>query len=136
MVLAAKGCLIDASVWVAYFDTNDTLHRQAQSVLNGKTDTVLLLTDYIVQEVITVFLYKKQHQLIEELMKTIQKENVEIISVESSFLKSLLKFIKQFSYSPKISLADWSLMFLAEELGLPISTFDKQLNNTYSRLAA
>lgn len=96
---------------------------------------MLLFTDYVIQEVITIFLYKKQHALIAELMTTIQKENVEIITVESIFLKSLLKFIDSAGYKPKLSLADWSLLFLTEELGIPLLTFDKQLAAAYRKLS-
>lgn len=126
--------LVDASVWIAYFNANDVLYQKAQSVIDEKENHTLILTDYVLQEVITVFLYKKQAGLIEELMNTLQKENVEIVSVENFFLTSILKFIKQLKYKPKMSLTDWSLLSLAAEFGFPLLTFDKQLLNTHLRL--
>ncbi|MFA6475719.1 MAG: PIN domain-containing protein [Patescibacteria group bacterium] len=126
--------LVDASVWVAYFDKNDVLYYKAGKLLDRTEDKVRILTDYVVQEVITIFLYKKQPQLIQELLNIIQHDNTEIISVESVFLNSLMTFIKEQNYQPKMSLTDWSLVFLAGELGLPLYTFDKQLQNTHRRL--
>lgn len=130
MESVANAVLVDANIWIAYFDKTDSLYNKAQSVIDSKANNVLLLTDYVIQEVITIFLYKKQHNLIPELMKTIKEENVEIITVESIFLKSLLQFIEDCHYRPKLSLADWSLLFLTEELGIPLLTFDRQLATT------
>mgnify|MGYP001569037376 FL=1 len=134
MELGVNAALVDASVWIAYFDANDALYQKAQSVIDAKENHTLIMTDYVLQEVITVFLYKKQPSLIEELLNTLQKENVEIVSVENFFLTSILKFIKHFRYKPKMSLTDWSLLSLAIEFGFPLLTFDKQLLNTHLRL--
>jgi predicted nucleic acid-binding protein len=139
MELNSNNLLIDANVWISYLDKDDSHYSRSGILIHSHIkhqSNLLLLTDYIIQEVITLFLYKRKPELVEEFIRLIHRETyIEILAVDSYFLASILDFIKQQQYLPKISLTDWSLLFLASEFDLKLVTFDKQLNNAYNKLA-
>lgn len=134
MALNADAVLVDSSVWIAFFDKDDVHYNKAKALFDLVAPATLLLTDYVVQEIITIFLYRDQKILLDELMITLERPDIEIISVENYFLKQTIRFADEHEYKPKISLTDWLLLFLAKELGFNLLTFDKQLANATKRL--
>lgn len=125
--------LVDACVWIAYLDKSDSLHSKANKVISKKiTSGSLVLTDFIIQEVLTIFLYKNNSAYVEEFLHLLQSDDrLEILSIDTTFLNELVGFIQNQNYQPKISLTDWSILFLGSEFDLEILTFDKQLDRTY-----
>lgn len=126
--------LIDANVWIAYFNDKDSLYIRAKKKIDriNSQNGELILTDFLLQEIVTVFLYQKKVSLIDNFLKYIEeKENVKTLSVDSDFLTHTLSCIKKHKYKPKMSLTDWSLLFLASNFDLKLITFDKQLRNKY-----
>lgn len=131
--------IVDANIWISYFNQDDTLYHQAKEIVDTYLQDdrkVLMVTDYILQEVITIFLYDSKPGLIDEFMEFINTEaQIEILNINSYFFTTVVDYIKQFSYKPKMSLTDWSLLFLAQELNCTLLTFDKQLYHTYKKLS-
>lgn len=136
MVSLDKRILIDSSVWVAYFDRDDSHTEQAKKILNECVDhsLVLLLTDYVIQEVVTVLLYKNKPALVERFMKYLDDEPLlEIVNIDAHHVQKTIQFAKTKKWSPKLSLTDWSLFFLAKNLDLQLATFDSQLDRAYRK---
>lgn len=127
-----RRALVDSSVWIAYFDKDDIHARAAQKTLEelNQNSATLLLTDYVIQEIITVLLYKNKPQLAERFMEYLDdEESTEIVSIDALLLKRTMEFAKLKKWRPKLSLTDWSLLFLANTLNLPLYTFDVQLDH-------
>ena len=132
---SADYILVDANVWLAYFNTEDTLHRKAVPTLERLEDKLLLVTDWVLQEVLTSFLYKNQSGLIPRFMdKLNNSEHFSVVRIDSDLYRETIQFMERQNYKPKISLADWSLAFLSTNFELPLLTFDKQLKNLLGRL--
>lgn len=133
MVSNANCAIVDANVWIAYFDKDDLLYDQAKTLIDTTTQKTLVFTSYLIQEILTVFLYKNKSRLTKNLLLTLKKPDIEIVNVEHDFLKSIIQLAQDNKYQPKLSLTDWSLLFLAEEFGFQLLTFDKQLSNAYNQ---
>lgn len=136
MESSVKAVVVDANIWIALIDKQDSLHDQAYEILQEiDEETQILLTDYVVQEVITVLLYKKRSQLIQGFLKYFRSNpHIISISIDTDFFDSITKYIEKQNYSPKLALTDWSLLFLADYFEIHVLTFDKQLANACKKL--
>ncbi len=137
MVSLDRRVLIDSSIWIAYFDKDDSHTEHAKKILDElKSDaSILLLTDYVIQEVTTVLLYKNKPTLAEHFIEYLDDEPlIEIVSIDALLLRKTMQFAKTKNWRPKLSLTDWSLLFLADTLNLRLSTFDRQLNNAWRKI--
>jgi len=132
MELLDKTFLIDANIWIAYFDLDDSLNKKAEKIINShlKSNNFLLLSDYIIQEVITVFLYRNRIEQMEKFINFIYGNNdISILGIEKDFAQNILNLARKRKFKPKLSLTDWSLLFLSQTFYLKLLTFDKQLLN-------
>lgn len=130
--------LIDSSVWIAYFDRDDSHADRAKKILDEYTadSSILLVTDYVIQEVVTVLLYKNKPMIVERFMEYLDDEpSIEIVSIDAHHVRKTIQFAKTKYWRPKLSLTDWSLLFLARNLNLHLATFDNQLYNAYRKKA-
>lgn len=133
-----KAVVVDANVWIALLDKQDSLYDKAYTILKSfDAKTQVLLTDYVIQEVMTVLLYKNRQRVINTFLRYIEDEPRFItIGIDPEFFSSVTKFIADRKYSPKISLTDWSLLFLQTYFAVNLVTFDKQLAHASRRIAA
>lgn len=132
MAYLDKRILIDSSVWIAYFDRDDSHTERAKNILKEYTadSFVLLLTDYVIQEVVTVLLYKNKPTLVERFIEYLDSESsIEIVSIDAHHVRKTIQFAKTKNWRPKLSLTDWSLFFLAMNLPIYLATFDGQLDH-------
>jgi len=136
MALGVNYLLIDANVWLAFFIEDDPYHRTADQALELliQQDRGGFITDFVLQEIITILLYRKKIQAAELFLKYIQQDQIELFNLDAACFHQIMTFIQQHHYQPKLSLADWSLLFLAKECSLELMTFDKQLYNAYKKL--
>lgn len=138
MELNARAQLVDANVWIAYFDKDDSLSEQGRDLLKQThvESHPLLITDFIIQEVLTIFLYKNKADHIEKFLNYIETQpHIEVIGIDGLLWKRVAQFMRRHKHIPKLSFTDWSLLYLATAFGFGLNTFDKQLNNTYQRLS-
>ncbi len=129
-----KRVLIDASVWIAYFDIEDSHTAKAKKLFEEflRDRTILLLSDYVIQEILTVLLYKRKTSLVEMFTQYLKDEAlIQIVDIDTLLLHKTIQFAKSHEWRPKLSLTDWSLLFLAKNLELPLYTFDIQLEHAY-----
>lgn len=130
--------IVDANIWIAYFDITDSLSSRAKKhILDFETSRQpVLLTDFIIQEVVTVLLYKNMSKSVQQFMRYIHEQDyIEIVSIDTELWDNTIQFIEGRKFTPKLSLTDWSLLFLANTYNFLLVTFDKQLSNTSKRLA-
>lgn len=137
MELRDKGVIIDANIWVAFFDEGDALHKDAKKYMVDipSKNANVIVTDYLIQEIITVFLYKNQPSSVKKFLDFLKTERlVATVGIDTKLLDEVMRFIDTYSFKPKLSLTDWSLLFLAQTFEFELITFDKQLMNAHRRL--
>lgn len=131
--------LIDANVWIAFFNEEDALFNKANKDLSKliEKNAELLLTDFIVQEVATIFLHQKATDSFKRFFSYINTDpNVDIIGVDTLLVNDTQRLIQTKQFKPKISFTDWSLILIALHFNAHLLTYDKQVKNTLNRLYA
>lgn len=129
--------LVDANVWIAYFNEADPQSTKAKQYIFQLEDSNdrILVTDFVIQETVTILFYKNQPKSAEQFLNYIrERDNIEIVSIDSDLWNTTFKYIQESKFKPKLSFTDWSLLFLAGEFNFNLLTFDKQLANVYKRL--
>lgn len=122
--------IVDANIWVAYFDRNDTLSDHALSLLKDifNQNTRIVVTDFVIQEVMTVLLYKNKHHAAELFFQFVDDEvSIEIFHCDRTLLHQTILFAAKKIWKPKCSFTDWSLAFLSHHFNMKLLSFDKQL---------
>lgn len=136
MELRGKGIIIDANMWVAFFDKSDALHEAANKYMVDipSKNANVIVTDFLIQEIITVFLYKNKPSSVKKFLDFLKTERlVATVGIDTKLLDEVMRFIDIHSYKPKLSLTDWAILYLSTEFNFSLLTFDKQLMNTYRR---
>lgn len=130
--------LVDANIWIAYFNQADPQSAKAKQYVHNLEDSNdrVLVTDFVLQETVTILLYKNQSKAVGQFLNYIRdRDNIEIVSIDSDLWNTTFKYIQGYKFKPKLSFTDWSLLFLADEFNFNLLTFDKQLANAHKRLA-
>ena len=116
-------CVIDSSVFVAFYRDIDALHVDALRVMQALAHTTLVVHPYVIQETATVLAYgsgmdKKKSFLSDIAIAT----NIEIPIVDVRHDMWLFE-----NHTTKMSFTDISLIGLAKETNARLVTFDKQM---------
>lgn len=130
MALAAIPYLIDANVLVGAYDSSDTHHNASLKTLIDLIEAqgTGIILDHVIQEVMTVFLYKSANLPAKDLLYRLTTDPLFFV-VESTFnwIQDALTLAETQNFLPKISMTDWLLLSRSIVTGTPILTFDKQL---------
>lgn len=138
MELDANQYLIDANIIVGLLDSNDHLHNQIRSlkqkiVVNGIHGWIF---DYVVQEVMTVFLYKSANHLVKRVIPLLHTDPlVTMIDCPIFWLHEAIALAEDQKFQPKMSATDWLLLSRSLVTGVPILTFDQQLLTASKKLS-
>lgn len=130
MAFLDERVIVDANVWIAYFDRNDSLSDHARSLLKSIFDQEgrIVITDFVIQEVMTVLLYKNKHHAAELFFQFVDDEDlIEIFHCDRTLLHQIIHFAAKKSWKQKLSFTDWSLAFLSHHFNMKLLSFDKQL---------
>lgn len=121
--MASRHCVIDSSVFVAFYRDVDTLHREALQVMQELSSDILVVHPYVIQETVTVLTYGAGLPVAKKFLTDITTaSNIIIPSL------NIQRDIQLFSYSrAKLSFTDIALIGLAKEMGVPLITFDRQM---------
>lgn len=118
--------ILDANVWIAFLNKNDSQHEKAINVFDTIIDRVLI-PEYILVEVLNVLQLKASKDSINTFLDVLyNSDSVEILLSNKDFLYCSLDFFRNSNY-PKLSFIDQSLLCL--ENSYQIITFDKALNS-------
>ncbi len=116
--------IFDSSVWIAYFNQNDTTHKKATRLFSEHTTSLVVLPEYVLLEISTVLKkqlgYTKAQAIINALIQT---ENIEVLPSTDYFLKTVQLFLVD--TSTHLSFVDLSLLVLSADF--EVETFDKKL---------
>lgn len=117
--------IVDSSVLIAFYIEDDSCHKEAFALLQEIERGTLLLHPYVIQEVVTVLVYKSGVALAKKFIADIQKaHNVTVLPVDVT--REMKRFV---SLNKRVSFADSSLIAAAEGYRFPLVTFDKQLRS-------
>lgn len=119
--------LVDSSVWVALFLDFDTQHTKAVQLFK-KLRGELVVPYCVVSEVASVLAYKHSKKQADGFLAYLEG-NKDVCVLADDPLPEIAHYL---SLSARVSFADAALVFLAQEKGFKLVTFDKQLE----RLAA
>ena len=111
--------VLDTSVIISFFDNEDVFHSKAVKMLEAfeKEGKRLLITNYVLNEAVTVALRKagltKSKELLEFLL---EYKNAEIFHVDAKGFMEVVKTFK--NQKSNLSFTDCSLLWLAKYYGL------------------
>ena len=110
-------------MFVAFYREIDSLHTDALRVMAELSDDILIVHPYVIQETATVLSYGAGIGVAKKFLVDItDASNVFIPSVD------ILHDMKLFANSgSKLSFTDIALVGLAQETGVRLVTFDKQM---------
>ncbi len=122
--------ILDSCVFIALYNESDEFHNEAISIFEFYKDNIILISNYVIQEVATVLAYKFWKQKADLFIDDIMNSNNILILQSDTFEE--MKFFK--SINSKISFTDLSLLYLSIKQDSLLITFDKQLLNLYKKL--
>lgn len=134
----SKLILVDANIWVAALDKDDTTHQQAHSFLNKiAKDKTLILSALVVQEVMTVYMRKGYFDLAQSFYQFAKTHKaVRIIGADQQWLDATAELLSEVKTRRALSYTDYSLIAMAREFGAELATFDKKLLTAYKQLTS
>ncbi|MBD3389511.1 PIN domain-containing protein [Candidatus Micrarchaeota archaeon] len=128
--------VLDTSLIISFFNNSDVFHSQAVEKFKNfeKDKKRLLVTNYVLNEAVTVMLRKANLTKSKELLEfLLEYKNMEIFHIDADgFMEVVKTFKNQKSY---LSFTDCSLLWMAKYYGFKIETFDKNLDSELEKLA-
>jgi predicted nucleic acid-binding protein len=121
--MASKALIIDTSVWISYFDEDDSNHKVARDTLD-KESAQVRVPEYILLEVVTVLRLKKLNDVAEKFIRLATNPNVYLPAGTLGLEIAKVYNDKKFT---KLSFVDTGLALLSKEYR--VITFDKDLKN-------
>lgn len=121
--------ILDSCVFIALYNENDEFHNEAISIFEFYKDNIILVSNYVIQEVTTVLTYKFWKQKADLFIDDIMNSNNILILQSDTFEE--MKFFK--TINSKMSFTDISLLYLSIKQDSLLITFDKQLLNLYKK---
>ncbi|MDD2655777.1 MAG: PIN domain-containing protein [Candidatus ainarchaeum sp.] len=120
--------VLDTSLIISFFDEEDVLHQKAVKAFEEfeKGGDQLLLTDYVLNETVSVTLRKGSLDKSKELLEfLLEYKNMEIFHVDANGFREVIKVFRE--QKDNLSFIDCSLLWLAHAYGFRVETFDKNL---------
>ena len=121
--MESNHCIVDSSVFVAFYRDVDSQHADAVRVMQEVADYTLIVHPYVIQETATVLAYRTSLKIAKEFLADIlNAANVVIPAVDARYDISRFMDIKK-----KISFTDAALIELAKTAGVRVITFDREM---------
>lgn len=121
--MASDQCVIDSSVFVAFYRDVDSLHADALAIMRDISDATLVVYPYVIQETATVLAYAVGLPLAKQFLTDIS-ESANVLIPVTNIQRDTQAFM---SIKAKISFTDAALVALAKETGARLVTFDMQM---------
>lgn len=122
--------LLDSSIWVAFFSIEDNCHEKAVKLLlelKGQPS----LSEHAYEEVLNVLRNKTSEKQCENFTKFLDNYQIEILMSDEHIFSATNSLF--FKYN-KLSFSDCLIMATAIINGLPLMTFDWELEKVYLKL--
>ena len=116
-------CIVDSSVFVAFYRDVDSQHTEALRVMQELSELTLIVHPYVIQETATFLAYRVGMKISKRFCADIaDAANVIIPAVDARY------DIARFSdIDTRISFTDAALIELSKSAGVRVITFDKQM---------
>lgn len=127
--MESSHCIVDSSVFVAFYRDVDVSHVDAVRIMRELSDHTLIVHPYVIQESATVLAYRSGLAVAKQfLMDVISATNVIIPAIDVRHdIQSFMGAKK------KISFADIALVELARTTEARIVTFDRQMLSFFKK---
>jgi len=120
--------LLDTSLLIAFFNDKDVFHSKAVEKFKEfeKQRRNLAISNYILNEAITVMLRRRNLQMSKQMLKfLLNYDKVEVFHVDE---KGFFDIIEVFNnQKDTLSFVDCSIVWMAKKHGFAVATFDKNL---------
>jgi len=127
--MASSHCIVDSSVFVAFYRDVDAQHADALRIMNELAESTLIVHPYVIQETATVLAYRSGLAVAKQfLMDVVGATNVIIPAVDARYDSG--RFI---AANKKMSFTDIALVELARTTGARIVTFDNQMLSFFKK---
>ncbi|MFQ6049727.1 MAG: type II toxin-antitoxin system VapC family toxin [Candidatus Paceibacterales bacterium] len=124
--------ILDSNVWISFLNIDDYDHKKAERVFR-KLKEKIVLTEYILLEVVTIISQKISKDLADSFIRTvIDNKDIEILASSKEFLDEIIKFYLS-KKNKNLSFVDYSLLYLSQKT--EIITFDKILKKELKKLS-
>ena len=121
--MESSHCIIDSSLFVAFYRDVDSLHADALRIMGELSESVLIVHPYVIQETATVLTYRCGIAIAKHFLSDIvHAENIIIPAVDPRYDVERFMAVKK-----KISFTDAALIELARTTGAKVFTFDRQI---------
>ena len=116
--------VLDSSVWVAFFDKDDSFHHRATQIVSSLQERIAL-PEYVLLEVTTVLSQKAGKSLANVFLRKITtNQDVQVLSSSQQFLDAVIHLYLS-KTNGKLSFVDYALLYLSSKTR--VVTFDKDL---------
>lgn len=123
--------IFDSNIWIAYLNKDDSQHRRATSYFS-RLDDELLITEYIILEVVTVLAMRVDKDLADNFLDLVlNNTDVQVLKSSSDFFDSSVNAFQKYK-KDNLSFVDISLLKLARDY--KVSTFDEDLKKEIRKL--
>ena len=122
--------ILDSSIWVAWFDVDDSQHREAQELARSIHEPIVV-PEYVVAEVCTVLTRKAGKQTALLFIQTVlENKQVDILFSSPALFSTTLKEFLADSHGA-LSFTDRALAVLSRMYR--VATFDKALQKEITK---
>lgn len=123
--------IFDANIWIAYYKDNDTLKNKALAEIKQfeKSANQCLITNLIAQEVFSVLTYAGYKKLANQFIDfCLNNKRITWLDLDNNFIEKINLFSKSEKLRrTKLSLTDYSIIFLVKKFNFAVLSFDKEL---------
>jgi len=118
--------ILDTSIFVAFFHDKDIHHEEAAEIFKKAEKRKIIISDFLLNEIITVLLrktgLKKTKKILDFLL------NDETLVIRHTSRDEFFEIVDIFkNQNDHLSFVDCSILWLSDQYGLDVATFDKEL---------
>ena len=118
----ANKVILDANIWIGYFNDRDSLHKQSQKIVEGMD--MVYVPEYVVLESVSILKMKATAKMANFCLDVfMHTPTIVIIPSSDLFTKTISLF--QILNEKHLSFVDVSLLALSRDY--EVKTFDKKL---------
>lgn len=123
-------CIVDSSIFVAFYREIDSLHADALRVMQELSELTLIVHPYVIQETATVLTYGCGVTIAKQFLSDIG--NASNIVIPAVYIQHDMRLFADFG--ARLSFTDVALLGLAKETGDRLITFDNQMLRSVKKL--
>lgn len=123
--MASSDCIIDSSVFIAFYRDGDSQHEKAVRVITDLAGRTLIVHPYVIQETVTALCRKHSYELAKQFLSDVVSgantiiPHVYIRADIDAFLEA----------KKRMAFTDIALISFAKQASAELITFDEQMLN-------